>query len=385
MKNILISTTDEGMVTALVENGKLLEFLQDFGDESLAGNIYVGMVKKVTGGFIFLDIGGERQAFLDTKDGRERRRFPPGKPPARPGDTMVVQVLKDAVGTKGPNVSSSVAYTGRYIMIFESLDADKVNVSKKIVDYDESKRLKKIAQKSLSPGFSAIIRSAAEFKSEEYIEAEIEMLMERWSKFFEWQQMAAPAALWAQSGIIKTLMEILQEDVDEIIVDNPEVFEIVQSEFTSLYPDFTEKVRLHEKPEPIFNSYFVKPQIDKINEKRVWLKSGGFIVIEQTEACVVVDVNTGKFQSKGGETAKLALNLEAATEIAYQLRLRNLSGIVIIDFLRMQSKQDTQRLLEYLEMELHKDRIPALLVGITALGLVEVTRKRVRKPVTSKK
>jgi ribonuclease G len=381
VRKILVSRLNGGNATALVENGKLVEFLRDYGEESLTGNIYLGVVKKVTGGFIFLDIGQERQAFLDTKDSRERRNFPPGKPPAKPGDILLVQVLKDAVGNKGPNVTSSIAYTGRYIMIFESLDADKVNVSKKVECYDEIKRLKFLVQKALSPGFSAVVRSAANFKKKEYIESEIEMLMERWSDNFECRQNRAPATLWARSGLVKTLMEIAQEDIDEIVIDDMAAFSAIQKEFIALYPDFEDKLTFYDKSEGIFSAYFVKTQIDKLYEKRVWLKSGGFIVIEQTEACVVIDVNTGKFQSKGGETAKLALNLEAAAEIAYQLRLRNLSGIIIIDFLRMLSKQDMHRLLEYLELELHKDRIPALLVGMTTLGLVEITRKRVRKPL----
>jgi ribonuclease G len=382
MKKILVSRSKDGNSTALVENGKLVEFLKDYGEESLAGNIYKGVVKKVTGGFIFLDIGQERQAFLDTKDSRERRNFPPGKPSAKPGDTMIVQVLKDAVGNKGPNISSSITYTGRYITVFESLDADKVNVSKKIVDYNEIKRLKQIAKKALSPGFSAIIRTAAQNKEPEEIETEIEKLMERWSQHFEGAIETAPATLWARSGLVKTLMEIIQEDVDEIIIDDIGAFMAVSQEFIALYPDFVDKISLHDKAESIFSAYFVKSQIEKLYEKRVWLKSGGFIVIEQTEVCVAIDVNTGKFHSKGGEKSKLELNIEAATEIAYQLRLRNLSGIIIIDFLRMLSKQDMHVLMEYLELELHKDRISAHVVGMTTLGLVEVTRKRVRKPLT---
>ena len=384
MKKILINKTDAGRATALVENDKLIELLTDYGDESLAGNIYLGIVKKVTGGFIFLDIGQERQAFLDTKDGRERRRFPPGKPPAKPGEAMVVQVLKDAVGNKGPNVSSSIAYTGRYIMVYESLDADKVNVSKKIVDYDEIKRLKATARKVISPGFSAIVRSAAEDKNEEFITHEVENLMNIWAQYSKWQNLKTPTTLWSKAGVVKTLMEVMPEDVDQIIIDDEVSYDLIKEEFTNIYPDFAKKIVKHDSAMHIFDEYFIRQQIDKLAEKNVWLKSGGFIVIEQTEACVVIDVNTGKFQSKGGETAKLALNMEAAKEIAYQLRLRNLSGIIIIDFLRMLSKQDMHKLLEYLELELHKDRIPALMVGMTTLGMVEVTRKRVRKPVVIK-
>ncbi|MCL2854477.1 MAG: ribonuclease E/G [Defluviitaleaceae bacterium] len=381
MKRILINKSERGYSTALLEDGKLVELLEDSVEESLAGNIYLGVVKKVTGGFIFLDIGQERQAFLDTKDGRERRLFPPGRPSAKPGDTFVVQVLKDAVGNKGPNVTSSISYTGRYIMLYESLDTDRVNSSKKIEDFNETRRLKNMIKGLLSDGFSAIIRSAAEGKDEDTIKAEIDVLMSRWGENLDWKHKTAPATLWSQSSIVKTLMEVVREDIDEIIIDNPDTFSRIQKEFLPTFPDFESKISLHRKDEDIFAAYFVKTQMDKLYDKRVWLKCGGFIVVEQTEACVVIDVNTGKFQSKGGEAAKLQLNLEAAKEIAYQLRLRNLSGIVIVDFLRMMSKADMHSLLKDFELELHKDRIPALLVGMTTLGLVEVTRKRVRKPI----
>jgi len=381
LKKILISKTRHGYTTALVDNGRLLEMLEDSNEESLAGNIYLGVVKKVTGGFIFLDIGHDRQAFLDTKDGRERRLFPPGRPPAKPGDTFIVQVLKDAVGNKGPNVTSSISYTGRYIMLYESLDADRVNSSKKIQDFNETRRLKHTTHQLLTDGFSAIIRSAAEGKSEPVLKAEVDILMSRWYANLDWKHKAAPATLWSQSTIVKTLMEVVREDIDKIIIDNKDSFNRIQEEFLPTFPDFAEKVFLKDDGESIFSVCNIKPQMDKIYDKRVWLKCGGFIVIEQTEACVVIDVNTGKFQSKGGEAAKLQLNLEAATEIAYQLRLRNLSGIIIVDFLRMMSKADMHTLLKDFELELHKDRIPALLVGMTTLGLVEVTRKRVRKPL----
>jgi len=381
LKKILISKSEYGYSTALTKDGKLLELLEDGNEESLAGNIYLGIVRKVTGGFIFLDIGHDRQAFLDTKDGRERRLFPPGRPPAKPGDIFTVQVLKDAVGNKGPNVTSSISYTGRYIMLYESLEADRVNSSKKIQDFKEAQRLKGSVRQMLSDGFSVIIRSAAEGKDEATLKAEIDVLMARWSTNLNWKHKTAPATLWSQSTIVKTLMEVVREDVDEIVIDHIGTFNRIKEEFLPVFPDFADKITIHQKEEPIFLSHFVKSQIDKIYDKRVWLKCGGFIVIEQTEACVVIDVNTGKFQSKGGEAAKLQLNMEAAKEIAYQLRLRNLSGIVIVDFLRMQSKADMHSLLKDFELELHKDRIPALLVGMTTLGLVEITRKRVRKPL----
>ncbi|MCL2753191.1 MAG: ribonuclease E/G, partial [Defluviitaleaceae bacterium] len=344
MKKILIAKTSAGFNTALIEDGMLVELMQDIGEASLAGNIYLGVVRKTTGGFIFLDIGESKQVFLDMRDGRERRSFPDGKPAPMLGTTILVQVLKDAVGEKGANVTSSISYTGRYVMISESLDADKINCSKKILDYNEVKRLKNIVNTCLPLGFSAIIRTSAEGKSENDIETEIKALLARWDADQENQKKRAPAVLYHQSTIIKTLKEIVRDDIDQIVVDSHDVMNKIKSEFLPLYPDFVGKVLLHEKDESIFVSNFVKTQIDKLLDKRVWLRCGGYIVIEQTEACVVIDVNTGKQKSKGGEAAKLALNMEAAKEIAHQLRLRNLSGIVIVDFLRLQSRAEMHKL-----------------------------------------
>jgi len=265
-------------------------------------------------------------------------------------------------------------------MLHESLEADKINCSKKIVDYEEIRRLKKAANAALPLGFSAIMRTSAENKSESAIEAEIKALLARWETDQESRKKRGPAVLYQQSAIIKTLKEIMRDDIDFIVADSADIIEKIQAEFLPLYPDFEQKIQLHNSDATIFTANFVKAQIDKLLDKRVWLRCGGYIVIEQTEACVVVDVNTGKQKSKGGESAKFELNMEAATEIAYQMRLRNLSGIVIIDFLRLQSKAEMHKILEYLEQELHKDRIPALLVGMTNLGLVEITRKRMRKP-----
>lgn len=385
MKKILISKSEYGYYTALTEEGKLLELLEDENEESLAGNIYLGVVKKVTGGFVFLDIGQSRQAFLDTRDGRERHMFPPGRPTPKLGDTFIVQVLKDAVDNKGPNVTSSISYTGRYIMLYESLDIDRVNSSKKIQDFKETQRLKSYVRKLLDNGFSAIIRSAAEGKDRDTLKAEVDTLMARWNTNLSEKHKTAPATLWSQSAVVKTLMEVVRGDIDQIVIDNAETLNQIKKEFLPAFPDFADKIILHEKEESIFVSHSIKSQIDKIYDKRVWLDCGGFIIIEQTEACVVIDVNTGKFQNKGSELDKLQLNMEAAKEIAYQLRLRNLSGIIIVDFLRLKSKVEMHNLLKDFELELYKDRIPSLLVGMTTLGLVEITRKRVRKPLKRRK
>jgi len=168
------------------------------------------------------------------------------------------------------------------------------------------------------------------------------------------------------------MREIAGDDIDEIVVDNAETYGV-------FLPGYAAKLRHYDEDEPIFSRFFLKTQIEKMRDKRVWLKSGAFIVIERTEACVVIDVNSGKLMSKKGNNA-LKVNMEAAKEIAYQLRLRNLSGIIIVDFIAMRSADDAQSLTEFLRTQMAMDRIPATVVGMTALGLMEMTRKRVRPP-----
>jgi ribonuclease G len=382
MKKILISQNADGTTTtALIEGLKLIELIKDTTQGSSAGNIYLGIIKKITGSFIFLDIGEERQAFLDTKDAREKHNF---IIPKHPGETMTVQVLKDAIADKGPSASSCISLIGRYIILYES-KYTKINCSKKIINPAESKRLKTLTRGLLPKNFSAILRSAAENISPETIKTEIETLLKRHVQIKTTETQKKPTTLWAEPAIIKTLQEITRDDISEIITDSQNLYDTIKAEFLPLYPDFKNKLTLYDKDnkkqEPLFDAFFIKTQIDKLKDKHIWLKSGGFVVIEQTEVCVAIDVNTGKSKGKGTEAAKLALNLEAAKEIAYQLRLRNLSGIIIIDFLRQKSEQSNQKLLAFMEAELKKDRIPALLVGKTNLGLVEITRKRVRNPI----
>ena len=375
MRKIYVNRQREGgYLTALAENGKLVELIRDSGDKnaSVSGNIYAGIVKKINTGFIFLDVGLDCQAFLDTRDHRERSLFCDGRLTVKQGGTLVVQILRDGSGGKGPLATTNISHTGRFVVLSKSLGHDKINVSRKIGDEAEVARLKAIGEKFVPAGFSAIMRSAAEDRHENEIAAEIHTVAGKFTDHANWQHIKGPAVLLAEPPIIKTLREIADENIDEIVVDDAATFEL-------LADSYGPKLRLYSEEEPLFSRVFLKTQIDKLRDKRVWLKSGVFIVIEQTEACVVIDVNSGKLVAKKGNTS-LKVNMEAAKEIAYQLRLRNLSGIIIVDFIAMKSADDTHGLTEFLRTEMAKDRIPAVVVGMTALGLMEITRKRVRPP-----
>jgi len=372
MKKIYVNRRADGFATALAENGKLIEFICDYdsgANASAVGNIYAGIVKQINTGFLFLDVGLEKQVFLDTRDARERRLFVDGKLAVKQGDTLVVQILRDATGEKGPVATSGLSFAGRYIVVSKSIGPDKINISKKIVDETERSRLTILTEGLMLQGFSVIIRSAAENCGESDFAADLQQIMPKFEQYGQWQYAKGPATLLAEPSILKTLREIVSDDIDEIVVDDAATYQKIYD----LYPN----VCHYTATEPIFEGVFLKAQIDKMHDKRVWLNSGAFIVIERTEACNVIDVNSGKLIAKKGDVA-LKVNMEAAKEIAYQARLRNLSGIIIVDFIAMKSAEDANNLTSFLYTEIAKDRIPATVVGMTALGLMEITRKRTR-------
>ena len=375
MKKIYVNRHENGYLTASAENGKLAELIRDKdNDVSVTGNIYAGIIKTIKAGLMFLDVGLDAQAFLDTRDHRERGLFCDGKLTVNQSDMLVVQALRDGVGGKGPAVTSNIFYAGRFVVLSKSIEYDKISISRKIMDKVEIARLKAIGEKHVPVKFSAILRSAAEHRHEDEIAAEILTVALEFAEHLEkWQYAKGPATLFAKPPIVKTLNEIANDEIDEIVVDDAAVYALLGDCYGS-------KLRLYTGDEPIFSRFFLKTQIDKIRDKRIWLKSGAFIVIEQTEACVVIDVNSGKQTATKKGDAALKVNMEAAKEIAYQLRLRNLSGIIIIDFITMKSPDDTYSLTEFMRKEMAKDRIPAVVVGMTALGLMEITRKRIRPP-----
>jgi ribonuclease G len=375
MKKIYVNRREDGYLTALAENGKLVELIRDDdNDPSVAGNIYAGIVKKIKTGLMFLDVGLDVQAFLDTGDHKERGLFCHDKLTVKQGDKLIVQILRDGIGDKGPAATSNISHAGRFVVLSKSVGYDKISVSKKITDESEIIKLKTIAEKHASAGFSVILRSAAKYREESEIAQEIHTVASKLAENLEkWHYAKGPVALLAQPPIIKTLREISSDDIDEIVVDDAAAYALLDD-------CYGPKLRHYDGDEPIFSRFFLKAQIDKVRDRRIWLKSGAFIVIEQTEACVVIDVNSGKQTATKKGDAALKVNMEAAKEIAYQMRLRNLSGIIIVDFITMKSPDDTHSLAEFLRKETAKDRMPATVVGMTALGLMEITRKRIRPP-----
>ena len=371
MKKILIDCLDDGYITVLIENGKLIEVLQDSKEGSLVGNIYMGIVKKIQTGFIFADIGNERQVFLDARDKREAVLFKDGKLTVKQGDALMLQIIKDADGGKCPNATCNIAYAGKYVVFSKTADCGKINISAKITDSKEILRLKELGREIVPEGFSLILRTQAADASHEEIQSEVNDLIAKFEEHDMWSNIKPPVVLHAEHPVVKAL-NYLNENADEIVVNNMQVYEILVKKFH----DIKSKIRYFKSDIHIFDHFCIKTQLNKMKERKVWLKSGAFIVIQRTEACVVIDVNTAKSGTKNRENLKI--NMEAADEIAYQLRLRNLSGIIIIDFINMTSEEEVQKLTEHLQSALSHDKIPSFVAGMTSLGMMEMTRKKAR-------
>ena len=303
------------------------------------------------------------------------------------GHEIIVQVVKNARKNKAPRVSDRISLPGRWVVLVP--DSDEIGVSKRIFDPEERKRLKKIAldlKNTLADkNTGVIIRTAAEGISEEFLKFDLEKLVTLWNEIkLKAKNNNAPCLLYRDTGALgKVLRDEISGHIDEIILDDPEEFKRV-SDFTNrFYPDKPE-IKIYDGVTPIFECYGIESEIERAVDRKVWLKSGAYLVIDQAEALTVIDVNTGKFTSAPDmRHTVLATNLEAAEEIARQIRLRAIGGIVVVDFIDMEFDDDRNELLSYFEKLLCHDRLKAHVFSITQLGLVELTRKRGRQDLKS--
>ncbi len=383
MNRILIDSSVHHIRIAVVEDGKLVELLwESKTHQSIVGNIYAGRVENVVKGMqaAFVDIGQERNAYLYY--GQERATTDANPKEGRKlkmGDTVLVQVIKDAVGDKGAVVTEQLSFPGKFLVLLPD-DVRDVGISKKIMDIEERNRVKDVMSEILPPSYSAIVRTNGEKKSKEEYSKELNTLLKKSQSIQQYGEYAKPPALLLQevSPALKMARELYANEVEEVVVNDRQIYEeLIQAE--DFLGDKGLKLLHYQESIPIFESYFVEKQAEKALEQKVWLKSGGFLIIQQTEACVVIDVNTGKFTGKKNlEKTIRKTNLEAAMEIAGQLRLRNLSGIIIVDFIDMVSYEDRKLVQSTLEQAVKKDRIKTVVVGMTELGLMQITRKKIR-------
>lgn len=386
-KEILITLDDREGRAAVLEDGVVTEHLIA-REERQVGSIYKGRVANVLPGMnaAFVDVGLERNAFLCADDaaahlGDEASQSlgqdPSIKDLLKVNQEMLVQVVKEAVGTKGARITTYITIPGRYLVLLPS--ARYIGVSRRIEEERERARLRSLAEGLRPDGMGLIIRTAAAGRDAEQLERELDYLVRVWEKVRRTaEKRRAPALIHQELPLVdQILRDCFTPDVARLIVDDPGEYREIRERLEIAAPSLVERVHLYTDPRPLFDLYGVEKAIDNALQRKVWLPSGGYLIIDRTEALWVIDVNTGKYIGKTSlaETI-LQTNLEAVKEICRQLRLRDLSGIIVIDFIDMDAPAHRRKVMTALAEELRRDRTRTHLVGMTELGLVQLTRKR---------
>lgn len=419
MKKVILinSTSDENRI-AIIEDGKLAElFFENPDYERVVGDIYMGKVAKVIPGIkaAFIDLGFKQDAFLHFSDvgeqveefnnlfgidtdededeedekpavkhqSRYRQRYEP--PKLERGQKIIVQITKEPVGNKGVRVTSKVALPGRYL-VFMPFDS-KVNASKQIENHREKRRLKNIvrnyrSQKGLE--FGAIIRTVAEEQEDQSIIEDLQNLLDTWTNIEKLAKTETPPSLLNKDLSLTTgvIRDLLREDVDKVLVDSKKLYKEIAAYLKLSSPEFLSKVELYRDNKPLFDLYNVESEIHQTLGPRVPLKIGGHLIIEKTEAMYVIDVNSGKYaRSKDQETNSLKTNLEASREIVRQIRLRDLGGIIVIDFIDVYDDRNKKKVYDELKKEFKRDRAKVTILPMSEFGLIQITRQRVRENV----
>ncbi len=407
-KELVINTTSHETRVALLEAGHIAElYIERNRERGIVGNIYQGKVIRVLPGMqaAFVDIGLEKAAFLYVADvldemeaveqfvegasqhakpseGGDEEQLPPIEDLLQEGQEILVQVAKEPIGTKGARITSHISLPGRHLVYMPTVD--HVGISRRIENEEEKTRLRELVEAIRPPGTGFIVRTAAEGKSEEDLRADMEFLVGLWREVARRREnRGAPALIHSDLDVTsKVLRDILTEDVARIVVDSQEEYDKIVRFLSTFMPKLKYAIELHEVDEPIFDAFGLEVEIARALGRKVWLKSGGYIIIEQTEALIAIDVNTGRFVGKHNlEDTILKTNLEAVKEIAYQLRLRNMGGLIIIDFIDMEKEAHREKVHSALEETLKNDKAKTNILKISELGLVEMTRKRVRESI----
>jgi ribonuclease G len=405
-----MSTVATETRVAILEDDVLVELMVERPDSTrIVGDIFLGRVEAVLPGIqaAFVDVGTEKAAFLHVSDvsqeedaddadadeddddtassdggnGRRRtRRYPPIQDILRKGQELLVQVTKEPISTKGPRVTAQISLPGRFLVYMP--DSNHVGVSRKIEDREERARLRSLAQEILPQGAGGVIvRTVGEELTRATFERELRSLLQTWKQIQRKSSRSrSPAVIHREAKLIKGIIrDLFSVKVDSLIIDTPEVYNEVRQYLDAVDPSLLERVRLYDEPLPLFDKYEIEAEIQEAFQRRVALPSGGYIIIEPTEALVSIDVNTGRYTGKKDpEKTILRTNLDAAREIARQLRLRDIGGIVVCDFIDMESKQNREKVLQELRQHLSKDRARTKAFQVSELGLIEMTRQRVR-------
>lgn len=395
MQELFISQKGSNKKIALVENGKMQEYYEEKDDENhLEGNIYLAKVKDVLPGMqaAFVDIGEEKNTFIHLKDILPKASNITGnkneildkydiRDYIKKNDNILVQIKKDSTSNKGARITKDIHIVGRFVILVANNQF--ITSSKKIQDEGERKRLISIAQNLLKEfnvqQLGLIIRTSAQSKSEEIIKKDIINVMERWNKILEQSKKVEdsdiPQVLQKSETIIqKILLDLVDNGLENVVVNDKRNYEFIKKYLTEIMGE--EYIKLEYKNDDILKKYDLYDQIEKLQNRKIWLKCGGFITIDKTEALTAIDVNSGKYTGKGNlEQTVLKVNMEASEEIAKQLRLRDIGGIIVIDYIDMEEENSKMIVIKELQNYLKKDRAKTQIMEFTKLNLLEMTRK----------
>jgi ribonuclease G len=417
-RKLVINVTEPETRVALLEDGTMAELMIERRDDAnIAGNVYKGKVCRVLPGMqaAFLDIGLHQSAFIHVSDlninnyeeGTDFFSDPPvldvpliddenpsGSdeilPVARQsiediiseGQEILVQVAKSPLGSKGARITSNISLPGRFLVLMPH--SDRIGVSRRIEDEKERERLKEIVF-SLSQGqMGYIVRTAAEGIGEEKLAYEMGFLKNLWENIqIKFKTSSAPSLLHKELNVsLRAVRDLLTHEADKVIIDSFAEYRSVLAFLDGIMPSLKSSVELFDSNEPIFDAFNLIGDISRALNRKVWLKSGGYIILEHTEALMAIDVNTGRYVGKHNlEETILKTNLEAVKEIAYQIRLRDIGGIIIIDFIDMERKSNQEKVFNALKGEMKKDKSKTHILPISEMGLVQMTRKRIREPL----
>ncbi len=422
-RRLIVNVAEHETRVAIQEDGTIVElFVQRKDGSDIAGNIYKGRVQRVLPGMqaAFVNIGLSQAAFLHVNDvvdescynlddfekafgsddaEDEAEALKPDDDERlesavdrekhieellREGQEILVHVAKSPIGTKGARVTSHISLPGRYLVLMAT--SDHIGVSRKIEDEEERSRLKEMVAAFREDRIGYIARTASEGIDSAKMSREMKFLNNLWKNILKRYQAApAPALLHKELDVsLRALRDLMTSEAERLIIDSKSAYDTINKFIETFMPGLKNSIELYEGGEPIFDAYNLEGDISRALQKKVWLKSGGYIVIEQTEALVSIDVNTGRYVGKHNlEETIVKTNLEALKEIAYQVRLRDIGGLIIIDFIDMEKKSNQDKIYNAFKEALKKDRSKINILPFSEMGLIQMTRKRVKKSLTS--
>ena len=419
MKNqIIVHSSGNQARIALLENGELAQlFIESEENQRTVGNIYVAQVHKVMSGIraAFIDMGTPKDAFLHFSDAGDHldeyisMLNGPNAIPAhakgdiknkenlsnvekqmlagkvlKSGQKLLVQIVKEPIGSKGPRVSTDITIAGRFLVLIPM--GDYIAVSKKISNYRERRRLKNILSDMVPDGFGVIVRTVAEGQNDQEIEDDLRNVLKKWEKIVDKLETAKPPSLLHRDlDMTESLIrDLFAKNYDRVLIDDPKMYRQIKGYVGQIAPKMLPNVQNYKGKEHIFDYMKISEDVNSIFSSRVRMKSGGYLIFEQTEAMYVVDVNSGPYAAKASqEDNSLKTNLDAAREIAKQLRLRDIGGIIVVDFIDLKDEKNRKKIYDELKKEFRKDQAKTNLIGMSDFGLVQITRQRIRPSVVN--